>query len=182
MSDVVIFLADGFEEIEALTVVDVLRRGGIDIETVSIMGRLNVMGAHNIEVKADRLFENVDYKGVAMLVLPGGGVGTENLKKHSGVNDLCKSFAEDKKYVCAICAAPSVLGVKGLLKGKTAVCYPGFEEQLEGASIGKNTVEKDGKFITSKGPGTAAEFALALLRELKGGETADKVKSGMLLG
>ena len=181
MSEVIVFLADGFEEIEALTVVDVLRRGGADIETVSIMDKIDVIGAHNREVKADRLFDDVNYNDVNMVVLPGGGAGTQNLKKHKGVNDICADFARCNKYVCAICAAPSVLGVKGLLKGKTAVCYPGFEEQLDGAVIGKNNVEKDGMTITSKGPGTALEFAFALLKELKGSEVADKVKKGMLL-
>lgn len=181
MSEAAVFLADGFEEIEALTVVDVLRRGGVEAETVSVMNRLNVIGAHGIEVKADSLFDAASFDGVAMLVLPGGGEGTRNLKNHKGLNDLCEAFAKDKKYLCAICAAPSVLGVRGLLRGKTAVCYPGFEDMLEGAVIGANRVEKDGMVITSKGPGTAADFALALLKELKGEETADRVKQGMLL-
>lgn len=181
MSNVIIFLADGFEEIEALTVVDVLRRGGVDIATVSITDREAVMGAHGIQVKADRIFDKAVEGKADMLILPGGGTGTQNLKAHTGVNELCAEFASEGKYVTAICAAPSVLGVKGLLKGKTAVCYPGFESQLEGAVIGKNRVEQDGKFITSKGPGTAMEFALTLLAVLKGSDTAAKVKEGMLI-
>lgn len=181
MDKVIVFLADGFEEIEALTVVDVLRRGGVDVSTVSIMERLNVMGAHNIEVNADMLFDMAQNSSADMLVLPGGGVGTQNLKEHDGVNRLCARFAEDGKYVTAICAAPSVLGVRGLLKGKCAVCYPGFEPQLEGAEIGSDKVVADGKFVTSKGPGTAADFALALLAIIKGQSAADKVRAGMLL-
>ena len=181
MSSVVVFLADGFEEIEALTVVDVLRRGGVEVSTVSITDRLNVMGAHNIEIKADKLFDRLQDSSADMLVLPGGGVGTQNLKNHSGVNELCAAFAAEDKYVTAICAAPSVLGVKGLLKGKRAVCYPGFEEQLDGAEVGIDNVVVDGKFVTSKGPGTAADFALMLLAILKGRETANRVKEGMLL-
>ena len=181
MNSVVIFLVDGFEEIEALTVVDVLRRGGVDISTVSITGSLKVIGAHNIEVKADRAFNAHEDSLADMLILPGGGVGTDNLKAHQGVNALCESFIKADKYVAAICAAPSVLGVKGLLKGVTAVCYPGFEPQLEGAEIGTNKVEVDGKIITSKGPGTAMDFALTLLAVIKGKEVADNVKAGMLL-
>jgi 4-methyl-5(b-hydroxyethyl)-thiazole monophosphate biosynthesis len=181
MSEVVVFLADGFEEIEALTVVDVLRRGGVDVASVSIAGKLNVMGAHNIEVKADRLFDHTEDSKADMLVLPGGYNGMLNLKAHSGVNELCAEFDKAGKYVTAICAAPSVLGVKGLLNGKCAVCYPGFEEQLEGATIGDGNVVVDGKYITSKGPGTAAEFALTLLATLKGDATAQNVRSGMLI-
>lgn len=181
MSGVVVFLADGFEEIEALTVVDVLRRGNVELTMVSITDRLEVMGAHNIEVKADRLFDMAAECKADMLVLPGGGVGTQNLKEHTGVNEVCKNFVQNDKYVTAICAAPSVLGVKGLLKDKCAVCYPGFEPQLEGAIIGTKNVVADGKIITSKGPGTAADFALTLLAVIKGADIADKVRAGMLL-
>jgi 4-methyl-5(b-hydroxyethyl)-thiazole monophosphate biosynthesis len=183
MSRVVVFLADGFEEIEALTVVDVLRRGNIEVESVSISDKIDVMGAHNIEVKADRLFDRAKEESADMVVLPGGYNGMLNLKAHSGVNEVCAYLAENDGYVTAICAAPSVLGVKGLLKGKRAVCYPGFEEQLEGAQIGgaDEKVVIDGKFVTSKGPGTAADFALTLLSLLAGKDTSDKVKAGMLL-
>ena len=181
MNKAVIFLADGFEEIEALTVVDVLRRGGVDIETVSVSGRRSVMGAHNIEVAADRLFDGEEEKNADIIILPGGGTGTQNLKEHEGVNKLCAQFIAEDKYVAAICAAPSVLGVKGLLKGRRAVCYPGFEPQLEGAEIGSERVVTDGRLITSKGPGTAADFALTLLSLLKDKETSDKVRAGMLL-
>jgi 4-methyl-5(b-hydroxyethyl)-thiazole monophosphate biosynthesis len=183
MSRVVVFLAEGFEEIEALTVVDVLRRGNVEVESVSVSDKIKVTGAHNIEVKADRLFDKTKEESAEMVVLPGGYNGMLNLKAHSGVNEVCAYLAEKDKYVTAICAAPSVLGVKGLLKGKRAVCYPGFEEQLEGAEIGRadEKVVVDGRFVTSKGPGTAADFALTLLALLAGEETADKVKAGMLL-
>lgn len=180
MNTVYILLADGFEEIEALTVVDILRRGDIQIKTVSTSNDLMVMGAHNIPVKADILFNKEEISNGEMLVLPGGGRGTENLKNNSLVIDIIKEYINADKYIAAICAAPSILGVNGLLKGKTAVCYPGFEVQLENATIGSSPVEIDGKIITSKGPGTAMEFALVLLGILSGIATSETVKSGLL--
>lgn len=180
MKKAIVFLAEGFEEVEALTVVDILRRGCIEVCTMSIMKDIMVNGAHNIEVKADCLYDEDNIDDADMIILPGGGLGTENLKAHNGVNKYAAKFIDEEKYVGAICAAPSVLGVKGLLKGRTAVCYPGFEEQLLGADIGKNSVEIDGNIITSKGVGTAIEFALVLVGVLVGVENSEKIKNAIV--
>ena len=136
MSEVCVFLADGFEEIEGLTVVDLLRRAGIETRTVSIMGQEEIQGAHGIIVKADSLFENTDFSEVKMLVLPGGMPGTIHLKEHKGLEELILKHNEEKKYLAAICAAPTVFGGMGILKGKKAICYPGMEEGLTGADVG----------------------------------------------
>ncbi|MBR1444909.1 MAG: DJ-1/PfpI family protein [Firmicutes bacterium] len=181
MKKAVIFLADGFEEIEALTVVDVLRRGNIDVKTVSIMSSLHVTGAHDIKVIADMLFDDEYIETADMVILPGGGVGTENLRNSEEVIGTVQNFYSNGKYVAAICAAPSVLGLMGILDGLTAVCYPGFELKLVGATIGKDNVVIDNNIITSKGPGTASEFALTLLSLLADVSVADTVKKGMLL-
>lgn len=179
MSKVYIFLADGFEEIEGLTVVDLLRRAGIDIDMVSISGSLEVLGGHNITVKADMLFEDGDYLDADMLVLPGGKVGTDNLAAHEGLDRLLRDFASKSKLLAAICAAPSVLGSKGLLDGKKAICYPGFEGYLKGATITDEAVVTDGNVITSKGMGTAIDFALAIIKKLKTEEEAEKIAASI---
>lgn len=180
MSFAIVFLADGFEEVEALTAVDILRRGGVEVKTVSIMDNIMVKGAHNIEVKADEIFSEDIANTADIIILPGGGVGTQNLIKHEGVNNIVEKFITDNKYIAAICAAPSVLGVKGYLKNKTAVCYPGFEDKLLGANIGKNMVEIDGNIITSKGVGTAIEFALVLVGILEGIEVSQEIKRSIV--
>ena len=133
MSRVYVFLADGFEEIEGLTVVDILRRAGVDTTTVSIMERRNVMGSHKIPVTADACFDEVDFSEGELLVLPGGMPGSKYLAEHKALGALLKDYAEHGRKVAAICAAPGVLGGLGILKGKKAVCYPGFEEQLKGS-------------------------------------------------
>ncbi len=179
MKKVYLFLADGFEEIEALTVVDVLRRGKIEIEMVSVTKNKTVIGSHNISVQADCLFEDIAEENIAMAILPGGA-GTAHLKKHEALKKLIVTLNEKNVYIAAICAAPSVLGELGLLKDRTAVCYPGFEEQLLGAKIGANNVEIDDNFITSKGPATSMEFALALVGILTSSEKASQVQSGLL--
>jgi len=175
-------LADGFEEIEAISVVDILRRADIKVQMVSIMGKKEVVGAHHIGVMADVLFENVDYKDVDMIILPGGGQGTQNMAEHVGLNEqLTKQFMSGK-WIAAICAAPTVLGKLGLLTGKSAVCYPGCESQLTGADISSSaSVIVDGKIITSRGPGTSFEFALKIVELLKGLEVANSLKSQMII-
>lgn len=180
MNKICVFLADGFEEVEGLTVVDLLRRAGEDVVTVSIMGRKEVTGSHGITVLADTLFEQVDYSGVDLLVLPGGMPGTKYLKESEKLTELLTEWNGDKKKLAAICAAPSVFGELGFLRGKTAVCYPGFESALQGAVIGKQKVEVDGHITTSKGPGTAMEFALTLIQQLQGVEKAEEIRSGLL--
>lgn len=180
MNKIGVFLADGMEEIEGLTVVDILRRAGVEVTTISISGKKEVAGSHNITVLADMFFENMDFSELDGIVLPGGMPGTTNLRKHSGVNKVIKDYANAEKLVAAICAAPSVLGRAGLLKGKQATSYPGFEEQLIGASYCTDAVVRDGNIITSRGMGTAIPFALELTAYLQGCEKAGKIKESIL--
>lgn len=181
MKKVNLFLADGFEEIEAITVVDVLRRAGVDIKTVSITNDKEVRGAHNIIVKADKIFESSFETDADMLVLPGGMPGTSNLEAHAGLKDLLKDFAAKGKYIAAICAAPSVLGKLGLLQDREATCYPGFEKHLKGAQVKDIPVIQHGNFITSMGPGTALDFAMKLVELLVNNKTAQSLKDGMIV-
>lgn len=180
MAKVCVFTADGFEEIEGLTVVDLLRRAGAEVVMVSVSDTLWVKGSHGIEVKADALFEQADYDGADLLVLPGGMPGTLHLQEHEGLCQLLKRFAEQQKNLAAICAAPSVLGQLGLLQGKKAVCYPGFEEKLLGAVTGEEEVVRDGAVTTSRGLGTAIPFALELISLLYGEEKAQEIKKSVI--
>lgn len=175
MAKVYIFLADGYEEIEGLTVVDLLRRAKIDIVMVSITGNLYVTGSHQIVTKADVIFEETDYSDADLLVLPGGMPGTKHLQEHKGLDLLLKEFYNKGKRLAAICAAPSVLGTKGLLQGKKAICYPGHEEALIGANIIDQPVVEDSMIITSKGMGTAIDFSLSIIRTISGEEEAIKI-------
>lgn len=164
MSKIAIFMAVGFEEIEAISTIDVLRRGGMEVDLISVSGNEDVEGGHGISVKCNRQFYNVDYTDYDVLVLPGGMPGTENLNKHEGLLELLPKFLEDGKKVAAICAAPLILGQLGLLKGKNAICYPGFEEHLEGAKISESAVVREGQLITAKGAGVAISFGLEILK------------------
>lgn len=175
MAKVYIFLADGYEEIEGLTVVDLLRRASIEIFMVSVTGNINVTGAHHITTSADLLFEDVDFTDADMLVLPGGMPGTVHLEEHEGLDKLLKEFHAKGKSLAAICAAPSILGTKELLKGKNATCYPGYEEKLIGASVRNEIVVVDGNIITSKGMGTTIDFSLSLIKDIKGAAEAKKI-------
>ncbi len=178
---VYVHLADGFEEIEAITVVNVLRRADIPVKTVSITKGKSVRGAHDIPVTADLLYEEADYQKCEMIVLPGGMPGTINLEKHEGLTSQLSSFAKEKKWLAAICAAPSVLGKLSLLKGKRATSYPGFQDQMIGAEYMEDHVVIDGKVITSRGPGTAIEFSLNLVELLKNEQISETVRKGMLV-
>lgn len=171
---VYVFLADGFEEIEAIATIDLLRRAGVEVCTVSVSEREYVNGAHGITVKADSLFSAKDFADAEMLVLPGGMPGTKNLGEHVGLCALLKQFNAAGKYLAAICAAPSVLGQLGLLEGKQATCYPGFESALGDSFIGGVLVESK-NIITAKGPGVAADFALTIISVLKGEDAALEV-------
>lgn len=181
MKSICIFLAEGFEEIEALFPLDIVRRGGLSVKTVSVTGERVVTGAHGVPVVADILFEELTADAVEMIVLPGGLPGATNLDAHGGLSDLILSFAADRKPLAAICAAPLVFGNRGLLKGKKATCYPGFEKYLEGAEYTARMVEVTDNFILGKGPGAAAEFGFAILKKYAGEEKALEVKKGMLL-
>lgn len=175
MKKIGIFLADGFEEIEGLTVVDILRRAGMEAEMISIMGRKEICGSHKIAVQADALYEDVDFKELDGVVLPGGMPGTLNLGAHAGVNETIKSFAADGKLVAAVCAAPSVLGQAGLLQGKQAACYPGYEDKLTGAEVIYEEVAEAGNIITSRGMGTTIAFALRITAYLAGEDKAKEL-------
>ena len=176
---VYLFLAEGFEEIEALTPVDILRRGKMEVVTVGVGGK-RIKGSHGITVEAD-ITENelVSFEGMEAAVLPGGMPGTLNLDKCSKVREAVKYCADNELVVGAICAAPSVLGHLGVLKGKKAVCYPSFEKELVGAIESDEYVCRDGNVITAKGMGVSVDFGLALLEALKDKQTSEHVKSSI---
>ncbi|HIT89843.1 MAG TPA: DJ-1/PfpI family protein [Candidatus Merdenecus merdavium] len=180
MKKVYVFLADGFEEIEGLAVVDLLRRADIEVRTVSISNDDFVTGSHNIVVKCDTLFQEESFEDAQMLVLPGGMPGTKSLQEHEGLGKLLLKFHEDKKWLVAICAAPSVLGHYGILQGERAVCFPGFEDKLHGATIGERKVEVSHHIITSKGMGTAIDFGLMIIAKLRSEEVSRQVKDSIL--
>lgn len=173
------FLAQGFEEIEAITTVDMLRRADVSVCTVAVDGNndMSVTGAHGISVKADA--QKVSFEDMEGIILPGGMPGTINLENSIQVQlalDFC--FANNL-YIFAICAAPQILGHKSILEGKNATCYPGFESELKGATLSNLPVVKDGKIITSKGPGATVDFAAEIIKELKGEDVALKLKESM---
>ena len=170
-------LADGFEEVEALCPVDVLRRAGLAVKTVGITGK-TVTGSHGIAVSAD-LSPSEATEPIDLLFLPGGMPGSSNLDASAEVDALiARAVAEDAK-IAAICAAPFVLGVRGLLKGRRATCYPGFEDRLLGATYTGAAVEIDGSFITGIGMGAALDFALRLVEILKDRDTAEAIRAGV---
>lgn len=173
MSKVCVFFGTGFEEIEALTVVDILRRQGIDTKMISIMGNKTVVGSHEIPVITDGLIEDVNFKEVDMLVLPGGLGGTQNLEACEALMEQVDAFVAAGKAVGAICAAPSILGHRGHLKGKKAICYPGMENQLEGAIVTCEPAVQDGNIITGRGMGCSVAFGLALLEYLTDSKTSE---------
>ena len=166
MSKLGIFMADGCEEIEGLTVVDLVRRAGIEIEMISVSGEKNVTGSHKIAFQTDVSKADADFASYDGIVLPGGMPGTTHLMEDDTVNRVIKEFATSGKLVAAICAAPSVLGNAGLLEGKKATCYPGVESKLTGADFVTDPVAKDGNIITSRGLGTAIEFAAEIVAYL----------------
>ncbi len=177
---VYIFLAEGFEEIEAIAVIDILRRAGVTVRTVSISDSLNVRAAHEITVIADIMLSDVDLKKADMLILPGGMPGTRNLGNSDRLIKLLQAADCEDIYIAAICAAPTVLAKAGLLENKRVICYPGFESELEGARITNELVVRDGKLITSKGPGTAMLFGYALVDILKGNLESDTLRTAMI--
>ena len=181
MKTIFVFLAEGFEEIEALTPVDVLRRAGLSVQTVSVMDEQVVAGAHGVPVLADKMFAEINPEDAEMILLPGGLPGATNLDAHEGLSQMILDFAEADKPLAAICAAPLVLGNRGLLQGKKATCYPGFETYLQGAEYTAALVEKDGNIITGKGPGAAMEFAFAIVEKYCGIDKVNELKQGMMI-
>lgn len=172
---VFLFLADGFEIIEALAPVDMLRRAKIDVKTVGVTGS-TVTSSCGVAVNADITIDEFVYDHADAIILPGGMPGTLNLENNQIVQSAIEKAAGDNVLICAICAAPSILGHKGLLKGKNAVAFPGFEKDLEGAVISDNYVVADGNLITAKGAGVATEFGLKIVEMLTDKETAVKIK------
>jgi len=177
-----LYLAEGFEEIEALTTADILRRAEIEVDLVAVGGNLQVTGAHNIKIVADTLIEEMSHEGYDMMILPGGMPGTLNLDSSEILKKQIRDFNLEDKYIGAICAAPLVIGKMGFLEDKEATCYPGVESDLFGAVYrGDLDVVVDGNFITSRGPGTAIPFALKLVELLKGEKISKNLASHLLV-
>lgn len=173
-----VFFAPGFEEIEAITPVDLLRRAGLAVTTVGVGGR-QVTGAHGLTLTCDIAEADAQPDDLQMLVLPGGMPGTTNLATSPVVQRFIDHAAEQGNWLAAICAAPSVLGGRGLLRGRRATCFPGFEEQLIGATCTGSTLEKDGNIITARGAGVAVDFALALVEALTDAQKAKQLAAAL---
>ena len=172
---VYVFLADGFEEIEALTPIDMLKRADIDVVSVSINDTLEVTGTHNIKVLADTTIDQIAVENIDAVILPGGLPGADNLRMNEKVNEFIDEAYKQNKYVCAICASPRTLGEKGLLVGKKATCFPGFEKYLEGAIPVDSGCVRDGNIITAKSMGKSIEFGKEIISALKGIDIAEKI-------
>lgn len=172
---VYLFLADGFEETEAIAPLDILRRAGLSVTTIGVTGEL-VTGAHGITVKADAGIDAVNKEDIQAVILPGGLGGTQNLDNSGEVKGIVKYAYDFGKLVCAICAAPSILGKMGILRGKDATCYPGFEEYFDGGNYTAESVTKCGNIITADGMGSAYKFGFAITSALCGENTAEEIK------
>lgn len=173
-----VLLTDGFEEIEALTPVDIMRRGELEVRTVSVTGNLQVTGSHGIPVIADMDIEEVNPGNMEMLILPGGP-GHTGLDCNKKVHELIDYASENDIFIAAICASPSIIGRKGLLKGKKATAFPGFEQYLYDAEVLKDKVVMDGRFITAKGAGASAEFGFMIVSVLLGENKANELRESM---
>ena len=178
---VYLFLANGFEEVEAITPVDILRRAGVEVSTVAVGDLLdkNVIGAHGIGITADISLTDINYDDIDAIILPGGMPGTRNLDESEEVRQAIKYCFDNDRLICAICAAPSVLGHLGLLKGKKATCFPGFERELHSAVFTGAEVTVDGKIITADGPGAAMKFGEAIAAQFVGIDAAKRVTDSM---
>lgn len=172
---VYVFLADGFEIIEALAPVDVMRRAEIDVKTVGVTGQV-VTSSCGIPVTSDMTIDEFDFYDVEAIVLPGGLQGTLNLEGNASVQSAIDNSVNTNTLICAICAAPSILGHKGLLNGREAICFPGFEESLEGAVISEKYVVRDGNYITARGAGVCIDFGLEIVKALKGEDISNSVR------
>ena len=180
MKKICVFFEEGYEEIEALTVVDICRRCGLGVDMVSVTEELMVTGSHGIGVRMDKGFSSADFQEYDMAVLPGGMPGTKNLEAHEGLMAQVDAYYAGGKYVAAICAAPSIFGHRGILKGRRACCYPGIEAHLEGAEVTAGPVEIADNVITSRGMGTAMDFALAIVEVLCGKEKAQEMAEAVV--
>ncbi len=175
MKKTALIAADGFEEVEGLTVVDLLRRAGIVCDIVALSGGGEITGSHGIRVAADRPFDDTDFDSYEAVILPGGQPGTDTLLKDGRVKELLRRFAGEGKLLAAVCAAPTVLAAAGLLEGKKAVCYPGLEDRLTGALVRYEPAVQDGNVITGRGVGAAIPFALQIICALEGKEAAEQI-------
>lgn len=173
------FLADGFEEVEAIAPIDILRRADIDVVTVGITGE-TVNGRHGIKVIADKRIENIELnESLDGIILPGGLPGATNLENSPLVQKAIDFAYDNSKLLCAICAAPQILGHKGILSGKNAIAYPGFESELKGATISESYVVRDGNCVTAKGAGVAVDFALEIVSAVKGEKLSNEIKESI---
>jgi 4-methyl-5(b-hydroxyethyl)-thiazole monophosphate biosynthesis len=179
MKKVSLFLAEGFEEIEAVATIDILRRGNIVVETISITNSATVVGTHGIAIEADLVFDKADFSDSDMLVLPGGMPGTDNLNAFQPLKDLILKFDHDKRYIAAICAAPLILGELGILDGKEATVYKGYEQHLLGAYYDGLALKLDKHILTAAGPQWTFNFALSIVAILQGKHKAEAVKQSM---
>ncbi len=177
---VYVFLADGFEDIEALAPVDILRRGGVDVKTVSVTGSREAVSAHGVTILADITFEEADLSDADLLMLPGGLPGATNLNDHQGVREALAAQAARGGRIAAICAAPMVLGSLGLLKGRRATCYPGFEKYMDGAEYTAELFTVDGNITTGRGPAATLPYAYAILESFVGRAKTDEIRAGMI--
>ena len=176
---IAILLADGFEEIEALTPLDILRRAGLDVRTVAVGSKIAV-GSHGISVICDMTVDEVILDEVSTVVFPGGMPGSLNLDASAFTDKIISAVTKNGGRIAAICAAPLILGRRGLLKGKTAVCYPGFEDELIGATVADTPVATDGNITTAKGMGVALEFSLELVRLILGTSEAKRISRAVI--
>jgi 4-methyl-5(b-hydroxyethyl)-thiazole monophosphate biosynthesis len=179
MKKVFVHLANGFEEVEAITPVDVLRRAGCEVTIVSVTGKREATSARGLVVLADRLFEEADYAQADVILFPGGQPGSDNLTRHEGLKKIISEFHRQGKMIAAICAAPMVLANAGILQGKRVTCFPGTESKMKGAICTGNAVEVDGNIITGKAAGAAMKFSLLLTEQLFGKSKADELKKTM---
>lgn len=181
MKKIAVHLAEGFEEIEAISIIDVLRRADLSVTIISISEKIEVEGSHGIKIIADKLFKEVDYDLIDIIILPGGMPGAANLNEHLGLREQILNFNESKKILAAICAAPLVFGNLGILKNKKATCYPGYENQLHGAIATGENIEVSENIITGKGAGVAIDFALKIVEILKNEKFADELGKKMIV-
>ncbi len=181
MAKTAIFLATGFEEIEALTVVDLLRRVHVDIDMVSITGEKRAVGSHGIVVETDKIINQLNFSEYDMLILPGGMPGTLNLEACEVLMNQVDAFYQQEKLLAAICAAPSIFGHKGMLNGRTACCYPGFEKDLTGANVSYEPVCVDGNIVTSRGMGCAVQFGLKIVEIILGEEVSSELANAIIM-
>ncbi|MDR2889113.1 MAG: DJ-1/PfpI family protein [Lachnospiraceae bacterium] len=180
MKKVGVFFAEGFEEIEGLTVVDILRRAGIETEMISITADRKVTGGHGITIMTDATIDQIEGSALAMIVLPGGGQGTANLEACESLMTAVDEFHARQRPIAAICAAPSILGHRGILQGRVACSYPDFEGHLHGATVSREPAVCDGHVITGRGMGCAIQFSLAIVEYLKSREAADQIATSII--